>query len=83
MLNGTLIDETCQRLSPNDYVAGRNFNDIPIPDELDAAADTSWGFLTPEALAQDEAEWANLKLKETLNVEREGLREDHLYPEGS
>lgn len=78
-----MYEELCQKLRPEDYVHGRNFNDIPIPQEADPADDTSWGFLTPEALAQDKAEWANLKLKETTHVEREGLREDHVHAEGS
>ena len=66
VLNNGGAGKLAQHLAPADYVAGRGYSehlseeirqklDSMTGDDVDAAADSSWGFLTQDAEA--EAEW--------------------------
>lgn len=66
VMNNGGAGKLAQKLAPHDYVAGRGYSehlsedvrrklDSMVGDDVDAAADASWGFLTPQAEA--EAEW--------------------------
>lgn len=65
-------DELCKTMHPADYAAGRGLSEAGdkvarLLEEADLratvedpAADSGWGYLSPSALAEDEAQWRHL-----------------------
>ncbi len=65
-------DDLCKTMHPADYAAGRGLSEAGekvarLLEEAEArepsedpAADSGWGYLGSEALAEDEAQWRHL-----------------------
>lgn len=74
-----IYEEFCKKLRPSDYADGEGLSeagrkvegllayaDYCASDSDSPDTDGSWGHLTPEAQASDEAEWNNMLLEGKL-----------------